>query len=292
MSVSQQVAMGLYRALSRPFPRSYVAKVFAVVCLAFTCPVAAIGLYALQVGLPQLDRTLAAVAIAGATAGLVLALIALRDLLDPVFTVAGALDRWGRTGQMHVLPEGYRDELGVLMVRTNRLMARAQRALDQSRREADTDPLNGALSRRGAERLLRDAPPGWLILFDLDQFEHIADHAGPAEGDRTLRDVVQVCAHVLRQDDVLARFDGQVFLLFLPGAPRDVARRVAARIAQQLADKVILRGLTLTASMGLAAHAGGEAIDDALEIAAAELSRAREEGGDRALGADAQDAAA
>jgi diguanylate cyclase (GGDEF)-like protein len=276
--------MVLYRLLARAFPDSFVAKVFAVVGAGFALPCLGGLAYGIQVGLAG-DRTLIAVLLASGTAGLVLAFLGMRALLEPVFVVAGALDRWGRTGQLQILPEDFADEVGVLMVRTNRMMARAQRSLDQSRCEQDTDPLTGALSRRGAERLLRDAPPGWLMLIDLDRFRDVNDRVGPAEGDRILREVVQVCADVLRQDDLFARIGGEEFLVFLPGAPRDVAARVAERLRCGIADKVTVRGGALTASVGLAHHPGGEGVESALDIAGAELARAKDEGCDRVRGA-------
>lgn len=280
--------MVLYRLLSRPFPDSFVAKAFAVVCAGFAMPALGLLAYGLQGGA---DRTLIAVVLASGTAGMVMVLLGMRALLDPVFVVAGALDLWGRTGQLQILPEGFADEVGVLMVRTNRMMARAQRSLDQSRREADTDPLTGALNRRGAERLLRDAPAGWLMLIDLDRFREVNDRSGHADGDRILREVVQVCADALRQDDVLARFGGEEFLVFLPGAPRDVAAGVAERLRREIAERVTVRGMVLTASVGLAHHPGGEMIEAALEIAGAELSLAKEEGSNCVRGAGGERAA-
>jgi len=277
--------MVLYRLLARPFPDSFVAKAFAVVGAGFALPLLGVLAYGLQAGVAA-DRTLIAVVLASGTAGLVLAFLGMRALLEPVFVVTGALDRWGRTGQLQILPEEFADEVGVLMVRTNRLMARAQRSLDQSRREQDTDPLTGALNCRGAERLLRDAPPGWLMLIDLDRFREVNDRAGPAEGDRILREVVQVCADVLRQDDLLARVAGEEFLVYLPGAPRDVAARVAERLRREIAEKVTTRGMALTASVGLAPHPGGEAIEGAMEIAGAELARAKDEGSNCVRGAE------
>lgn len=278
--------MTLYRFLSRYFPDSYVAKFFAIVFAGFALPLAGIAVFALGEGTEAVDPALIAVIFAASCAGLVIALMGLRALLEPMLLIAEVLDRWGRTGQVQILPESYGDEVGVLMVRTNRMMARAQRSLDQSRRESDTDPLTGALNRRGAERLLRDAPAGWLMLMDLDRFREVNDRCGNAEGDRILREITQVCTNILRQDDVLARIGGEEFLIFLPGAPRHVAARVAERLRAEIAQTVVQRGATLTASIGLAAHSGGEEIDAALEIAEGELGRAKDEGCDRACGAE------
>ncbi|KAA9010379.1 GGDEF domain-containing protein [Histidinibacterium aquaticum] len=276
--------MPLYAALARLFPDSYLAKISAVVCAGFALPVLGLLAHALRQG--SLDATLLTVTVSGCCAGLVLALTGLRALLDPVFQVARALDRWGRTGQMRVLPEGHGDEIGALMVHANRLIARAQRSLDQPRREADTDPLTGALNRRGAERLLRDAPSGWLLLVDLDGFASVNARHGMAEGDRVLREVVQAGSRLLRRDDLFARIGGDELLVFLPGAPRRVARRIADGLRASIADCAPSEGPGLTASIGLASHPGGEALEEALEIAAAELARAKAEGADRARGAE------
>ncbi|EAR51467.1 putative signal transduction protein [Oceanicola granulosus HTCC2516] len=272
--------MGLYQLLSRSIPDSFVAKLFLVAFLGQMLPLVGLALYLLPSGLGGADPGLIAVICAAVCAGLVLSFLGLRALLEPVLLTAGALDSWGRTGQMPALPEQYRDEVGILMIRVNRMMARAQRTLDHSRRETDTDPLTGALNRRGAERLLRDATTGWLMLIDLDRFGPVNAVHGRAEGDRMLRDVARVCASVIRQDDLLARVGGDEFLVFLPGAPADIALRIADRLRQRLAPRLTVSGLTITTSVGLAAHPGGR-IDATLARAERALVRAKEQGRDR-----------
>src|SRR5690606_11331128 len=79
---------------------------------------------------------------------------------------------------------------------------------------ASSDPLTGALNRRGLEelypRLLDQAErEGWplaVAVLDLDEFRKLNGTHGHAGGDAALRHVVEVLRERLRKDDVLARF--------------------------------------------------------------------------------------
>lgn len=278
--------MPFYRFLCRMFPASFSAKLFAVVVAGFALPLAGMALYGTSPGAGPVDPTLVGVLFATSAAGLVLAILGIRALIEPVLLVSDVLDGWGRTGQVQSLPESYRDEVGVLMIRINRMMARAQRTFDQSRREQDTDPLTGALNERGAERLLRYAPAGWLVQIEVDAFAELAAHGGTGACDEVQRAAAQILADALRQDDLLARIAPGAFLVFLPGAPRHVAARIAEQLRGRIRSGIAVRGIPVTLSIGLAAHPGGADIDVAFGLAAQNLARARAEGCDRAIGAE------
>ncbi|QQA43231.1 GGDEF domain-containing protein [Pelagovum pacificum] len=284
--------MPLYHFLSRHISAGFVAKAMLVVMAGFFVPVIGLAAYVLRSGTAGLDHSLVTVILSAVCAGMVLAVLGIRAILAPVMLVSGALDRWGRTGQMPVLPESYRDEVGLLMVRTNLMMARAQRTIDHSRRESDTDPLTGALNRRGALRMLRDAPSGWIVLIDLDHFRLLNERLGRADGDRLLRDIAQACANVLRENDILARMDGKEFLVFLPGTPRKVALRVADRLRETIGQRLVSGKLRLTASAGLAHFDGGEPVDEAIAAANEQLKRAKALGPGQACWSGQESAAA
>lgn len=73
-----------------------------------------------------------------------------------------------------------------------------------------------------------------MVVFDVDHFKRVNDCFGQRCGDLLLRRIAQASSETLRQADVLARFDGEAFILFLPhtdplGAV-DVAERIRERI--------------------------------------------------------------
>ena len=258
----------VYALFSRFFPRSFGAKLMAAVLIGQAVALAA----ALGSGAAPLIVT------AGAAVGAALSAALIGGLLVPVQKLATTVDIWGRTGRVVPLPEEYGDDLGRLLARTNSLIARAQRSLDVSWSEEDSDPLTGALNRGGATRLLQDAGAGWLIAFDLDHFGKVNDTLGREGGNRVLRDLVQAGAGILRQDDMLARTGPDEFLVFLPGATRAVAERISRRIGKVLSHEIDSGTLTLSATIAITDYPGGGDVDDVFQTLAKELQKTRAEG--------------
>lgn len=81
------------------------------------------------------------------------------------------------------------------------------------------DQMTGTWARASGERYLsgRMAHPGdqgfAVILFDMDDLKQINDHYGHLEGDRALRQAVELIRRVLRKSDVIARYGGDEFLI-------------------------------------------------------------------------------
>lgn len=103
---------------------------------------------------------------------------------------------------------------------------------------ATTDPLTGVLNRAAftdaAHSLLESAArrrqPVSLVVADLDDFKRINDEHGHVAGDRVLATVADEWRSCLRSGDILARIGGDEFVLLLPGATRDQAEDVVARM--------------------------------------------------------------
>lgn len=108
---------------------------------------------------------------------------------------------------------------------------------------AETDPLTGLLNRRSLDELivirLADAAarqrPVAVAMFDIDHFKRLNDAHGHLAGDRALVRVGAVLRSHSRDDDLTARFGGEEFVVVLPGADVDAARRFACRVAAALA---------------------------------------------------------
>jgi len=127
------------------------------------------------------------------------------------------------------------------------------------------DPLTGLPNRSQAEQRLRAeieaaaaGAPGFALLFvDLDRFKQVNDSLGHAMGDKLLCAVAQRLRHALSAEDFVARLAGDEFLLLLGGVQRaGDAHRVARRVAQGLAQPLLLGGqrLTVSASIGVALY--------------------------------------
>ena len=87
---------------------------------------------------------------------------------------------------------------------------------------------------------------------------------GQETGDHLLQAIAAQIGRQLRGSDVLARTDGEEFLMILPDSDVTAARLVAERIRQSLAERPLLadnQRIPVTASLGVAALPGKVELD-------------------------------
>jgi diguanylate cyclase (GGDEF)-like protein len=158
------------------------------------------------------------------------------------------------------------------------------------RASASTDPLTGALNRRGlAERLgyeiarhARQRHEFAVVALDLDGFKLVNDRFGHHAGDDVLRDVAAALRSAVRDQDSVARLGGDEFCVLAPETDRGGAEQLAARVAEAIAGAT--RGMdALGASIGLAVYPlDGRSARAVLEAAdAAQVSAKRRGAGRR-----------
>lgn len=149
---------------------------------------------------------------------------------------------------------------------------RARRTHRQMKRLAEIDGLTGISNRRHftqtAEAALaaaaRTRSAVSLIVFDLDWFKSINDHYGHATGDWVLRQVVAVCAPLLRAQDCFGRIGGEEFAVLSADAGEDAGRALAERLRAAIAGIDARHGgarFNVSASFGIAVATGGEGHD-------------------------------
>lgn len=107
---------------------------------------------------------------------------------------------------------------------------------------ATIDSLTGVLNRRGLEEAAlkmqdickRINLSMAVLLIDIDHFKKVNDRYGHLCGDDVLRHLAKEIAGVLRSSDVLGRYGGEEFCVFLPntteGDAVGLAERIRARI--------------------------------------------------------------
>tara|TARA_R110000737_G_scaffold352486_1_gene398703 strand:+ start:399 stop:1985 length:1587 start_codon:yes stop_codon:yes gene_type:complete len=94
-----------------------------------------------------------------------------------------------------------------------------------------------------------------MILLDIDWFKKINDDYGHAAGDDVLKAIALTLKQKVRKSDILARWGGEEFIIFLPDTNKLAAVKLANVIRKKIARMVIShdgRSLTITASFGVA----------------------------------------
>ncbi len=167
---------------------------------------------------------------------------------------------------------------------------RQQEALEQ---HALSDGLTGLLNRRAAEvrldqelaRARRHNEGYALALLDLDHFKSVNDRYGHSVGDEVLKTVARRIEAGLREDDWVARWGGEEFLVFLRNADLREAVFVLERLVAQVKASPIATdagAIQLTLSAGIGLPSGEDrSFHHAVEIADTCLYRAKANGRDR-----------
>jgi diguanylate cyclase (GGDEF)-like protein/PAS domain S-box-containing protein len=105
-----------------------------------------------------------------------------------------------------------------------------------ARHDALTGLLNRASAIGGIEAYMLSADPDTaqygVALFDIDHFKAVNDSYGHLVGDEVLAWVAKVLRTTARQTDLVGRFGGEEFIVFLPGADLGATQAFAERVRQ------------------------------------------------------------
>jgi diguanylate cyclase (GGDEF)-like protein/PAS domain S-box-containing protein len=167
------------------------------------------------------------------------------------------------------------------------------------------DPLTGLFNRRYLEetiqretcRAVRAEHGLGMIMLDLDHFKNFNDTYGHDAGDTVLREASNFLTGCVRTEDIVCRFGGEEFLIILPVADLRATQVRAERIRSQLREKTFLHQATsigrVTVSVGAAVLPDhGTTPTELFAAADAALYRAKREGRDRVVMAEAGNASA
>jgi diguanylate cyclase (GGDEF)-like protein len=154
---------------------------------------------------------------------------------------------------------------------------------------ARIDPLTGISNRRElsamAEGILADArrtdAPVAVLMLDLDRFKAINDTRGHESGDEVLRVVSARMRNALREGDLLGRWGGEEFVVFLPATTLAQALPVGERVRAAISGTPIsIAGedaVSVTASVGCAVTVH-ERVDEVIGRADAAMYQAKRSG--------------
>ena len=141
---------------------------------------------------------------------------------------------------------------------------------------------------RQIERIARggQSPRLAVIMVDIDDFKAFNKRYGVVYGDHVLSFVSHAICDRLRPTEVISRYGGDEFVIFIPGIDVEMAREISDRIHQGIMDAVpaMPDGRTIphpTISLGIAMLEPGQTAGDLLGEAGRALTRARECGRNR-----------
>jgi len=124
------------------------------------------------------------------------------------------------------------------------------------------DPLTGVNNRRGFVEAINLQVQSAsvtkkcysILMIDIDQFKLVNDIYGHLVGDHVIRSVARECIRLVRASDVIGRYGGEEFVIFLPETMVDEAYKIAERIRQNIENLVTYANgsqVAVTISIGI-----------------------------------------
>ncbi len=157
------------------------------------------------------------------------------------------------------------ENITVKLEESTREISHLKKNLQQVTVEAQRDFLTGVFNRKSFERLIDEQmlvakennTELCLLMIDVDHFKQFNDKFGHLLGDEVLKIVARTLTDTLKGRDVVARFGGEEFIVFLPETPIEGAEKVAEMIRGSIAGKALKRRDTgetfgsITVSLGV-----------------------------------------
>jgi len=187
----------------------------------------------------------------------------------PILIVSGEADQSKRTAFLRngandfIIKPFDGDELIVRssnLINNHRIFEQVKQQEKELTRLAMTDQLTGLYNRHS----LFDIGPKYLsdairhkfsvslLVIDLDHFKNVNDTHGHGVGDLVLKTVGQILNDNCREEDFVARFGGEEFVMILTHCELEFAVTKAETLRQDI-EKFKPHNLTITASIGAAA---------------------------------------
>ena len=169
--------------------------------------------------------------------------------------------------------------------------------------QSHTDGLTGLFNRRGLLHAIvplsnlaqRNGLNVGVLMLDLDRFKGVNDSHGHLVGDAVIRRVGQLVAGMVRNADIVGRFGGEEFLVYLSDVHSEHLLNVAEKIRSAVESKgrevmghYLAEPVTVSvgAAQGTLRGKAQEALDELVKKADQALYKAKEAGRNRVVIAD------
>jgi len=114
-----------------------------------------------------------------------------------------------------------------------------------------------------------------IAMLDIDFFKKVNDTYGHQTGDEVLKYFANLIKNTLRKDDIVIRYGGEEFLIFMPNTPKEEANIILTKI-KVLLKKSNDKPIEFTFSAGVADDA--DTLADMIKTADERLYKAKESG--------------
>ena len=168
------------------------------------------------------------------------------------------------------------------------LLSSNEKTMEVLRQQAETDPLTGALNRRGGELLARTliarGEPVSVLMADLDFFKQVNDDWGHAGGDQALCHMVHLMRAASRVGDLVIRWGGDELLLVLSDPRERAGREIGHRLATLARNTPVSHeGQKFVVTLSVGCATGHGELESLLEEADRAVYAAKACGRDRAV---------
>ena len=167
---------------------------------------------------------------------------------------------------------------------------RGHHLTDNLKKQLSREALTGLYNKESAftliAEILRDRAEHRhaMLMLDLDNFKQVNDQLGHKEGDRTLVAFASLLKSIFRAEDVIARYGGDEFLIFMPNVTSEEAvRRKANRLLEVTRVEIGLQnaGIDISTSIGIAFSEKGLSMEELFNHADKALYDAKHKGKSR-----------
>ena len=126
----------------------------------------------------------------------------------------------------------------------------------------------------------------FIAILDLDHFKRINDTYGHSAGDKVLKEVLKLVKNTVRTYDLVGRYGGEEFIIFMSDTDKENAINAVERIRKAICAEPVEyddKQIPVTASFGIACISSAEDLEKAFGCADEALDRAKKGGRNRAV---------
>jgi len=117
-----------------------------------------------------------------------------------------------------------------------------------------------------------------VLIIDIDNFTRVNEVHGNLQGDRTLQEIAEILSYLQKEEDLLARWAGEKFILTVDNTDTEACLILAESIRKIIYDYVFHIKMPLTCSVGISLYHENDTKDTLLSRAETALKRAKLDG--------------